>query len=272
MAKENYVFLIGQARQIPAFKKDENGEDVTAMMSLMTLRRNIYDRAGNLQPKWDRPVISTSDKAMMRKMAEIGLHDIVEIKGTITTQNVKRGLRCPHCGEISVQPGTITVINPVYIGVREHLQNDTDGFRYLMDCAEISNQAKIIGRVCKEPETMQTDEGQTCTKYQVAVNRKLYIRGTEPEDHSDYPYVYSYGEVAEDDALTLQVNTLIYLDGYIHTMKFDQNTVCQECGEPFKFPNQTLNITPYSVEYLRDYGELKPSTHEDISITDEGLL
>ena len=268
MAKENYVFLIGQARQVPVFKKDpETKEEITAMMPLMTLRRNIHDRAGNLQPKWDRPVISTSNKIMMRKMQEIELHDIVEVKGTITTQNIRRGLRCPHCGTINEQPGTITVINPVYIGVRKKLQSDTEGFQYLMDCAEISNQVKVIGRVCKELEMLETDEAEPCAKYQVAINRKLYIEGTEPEDHSDYPYVYSYGEVAEDDISILQVNTLIYLDGYIHTMKFNQSALCQnpDCGQPFKFPNQTLNITPYSVEYLRDYGELKPSTHEDRS-------
>ena len=269
MAKENYVFLIGQVRQSPVFRDDENGEHFSGMMPLMTLRRNIRDNAGNLSPKWDRPIISTANKIMMRQMDKINLHDIVEIKGTITTQNITRGLRCPHCGCIVKQPGTITTINPVYINIRENLNNDTDGFRYLMDCAEISNQTKVIGRVCRDVEQLHTDEGKACAKYQIAINRKLYVEGSEPEDHTDYPYVYSYGRVAEDDIKYIKADspgTLLYVDGFIHTVKFDQSTFCQndDCGKEFKFQNQTMNITPYSVEYLRDFADLGPSSHESV--------
>ena len=272
MAKENYISLKGQLRSDVKFITDEEtGEILLAMFPLCVLRRNIWDRAGNLTPKFDRPIIATSDKEMIRQAKKIKHYDIVEVKGTFLTQHSNRSKACPHCGKINVFNMPIQTINPVYIGaVNDTLKNDTDGTSYLLSCAEISNIAKVIGRVCTPTEEIafgETDKGEVYARYQIAVNRKLYVKGSEgEEDHADYPIVYSYGDVARDDSEVLQQNALIYLDGYIHTMLKDQEVTCDECGNSFTFKVQHMNLTPYSMEYLRDFkDDVLESTHTSVS-------
>jgi len=268
MAKENYVSLKGQLRGDVKFIVDEDtGEITLAMFPLLVLRRDIYNRAGNLTPKFDRPIISTSDKEMIRQAKRIKHYDIVEVKGTYLTQHSTRNKICPHCGKINELNTSIQVINPTYIGaVETSLKNDTDGTNYLLECAEISNIAKVIGRVCTPTEDIvfgETDTGEAYTKYQIAVNRKLFVRDSEgEEDHADFPVVYSYGEVAREDKEVLQQGALVYIDGYIHTMIRDLTAACDECGQPFTYKAQTMNLTPYSMEYLRDYrDDVLESTH-----------
>ena len=118
----------------------------------------------------------------------------------------------------------------------------------------------------------ETDHGDLYARYQLAVNRKLFVKDSiDEEDHTDYPFVYSYGDVADKDLTILKQGTLIYLDGYLHTMVFEDEAECSECHNIFPFKYQRMNLTPYSTEYLRDYDELTPSTHSDISKVDEGM-
>lgn len=266
MAKENYIRLRGQLRSDVAYLKNKDGEIITAIFPLLVIRRDAYDKAGNLTPKWDRPVIATSDQALIRKAQKLKKHDIVDIKGTFRTQYSKRKHDCPHCGSRNIIECFLATINPVYIGVVEdRITNDTDGMQYLVECAEVANEAKVIGRVCTPTDKIvfgETDRGEVFARYQLAVNRKLYIKDSiNEEDHTDYPMVYSYGDIAEDDLHILQQNTLIYLDGYIHTMSYDQPVTCESCGTEFTFKSQKMNLTPYAMEYLRDYEELNESKH-----------
>lgn len=270
MAKENYISLKGQLRCDVKFVTDEEtGEITLAMFPLLVLRRNIWNRAGNLSPKFDRPIIATSDKEMIKQAKKLKHYDIVEVKGTFLTQHSTRSKICPHCGKINVLETSIQTINPVYIGaVNDTLKNDTDGTTYLLGCAEISNIAKVIGRVCTPTEEIvfgETDKGEVYARYQIAVNRKLFVKDSEgEEDHADFPIVYSYGDVARDDKDVLQQNALVYLDGYIHTMLRDQLVTCDECGGEFTFKTQCMNLSPYSMEYLRDFkDDVLESTHVD---------
>lgn len=81
MAKENYISLKGQLRGDVRFVTDpDTGEITSAMFPLYVLRRNIWDRAGNLSPKFDRPIILTSDKEIIRAVKELKKYDIVEVK------------------------------------------------------------------------------------------------------------------------------------------------------------------------------------------------
>lgn len=267
MAKENYIRLLGQIRSDVLYIRNESGEVVTAIFPLSVIRRDLFNRAGNLNPKWDRPIIASSDKEIIRKIQQVKKHDILDVKGTFRTQYAKKKVKCPFCGEYVTLESPLATINPIFVGiVDDRMQNDTDGANYLMSRAEISNEAKVIGRVCTPTEKImsgETERGDTFTKYQLAVNRKLFIKDSiDEEDHTDYPVVYSYGNVAKDDFQVLQQNALIYLDGYIHTMMYDQATTCTNCGKDFTFSSQRMNLTPYSNEYLRDYEDVLESTHE----------
>lgn len=259
MAKENYVSLRGQVRKEVKIVMDPvTHEPVSAIFSLCTVRRDILDRAGALSPDFDRPIIMTNNPILVRKAQEIKVHDIVEIKGTFTTGRAIRQRICPHCNEINEVNVTFQTIYPTYIGIlKTDLTNDRDGLAELAECAEVSNIAKMIGRVCSEEiKTGSTERGEYFAKYRIAVNRKLFHTGSDSyQDHSDYPAVISYGKVAQDDAKTLKQGALIYMDGYIHTMMMKETRVCDHCGETFWFHNQHMIFTPYSTEYLRDFNE-----------------
>lgn len=266
MAKENFVLLQGQLRSPVRFSENERGE--TAMFQLHTLRRNTRDCAGNLEPKWDKPIIATSDPKIIKELKRFKVHDIIEVEGLFRTSNAKKRRVCPHCGQEVIVDMPISTIYPTYADiVDDRLTNDTDGLNYLLRRAEHSNHAKIIGRVCTPTEKIisgETDRGDIYARYQLAVNRKLFVLDSaDEEDHTDYPLVYAYNDIAEDNLRTLQQNTLVYLDGYLHTMMYDKISTCPFCHNDFSYRWARMNLTPYSVEYLRDFDELAPSTHSD---------
>lgn len=277
MAKENYVSLKGQLRTDVRFIKDEESGEITcALFPLLVIRRNTKDRSGNLNPKFDRPIISTSDPEMIRAAQKLSRYDIVEVKGIFRTQKMIRNKYCEKCGALNVIESAIQTINPTFIGVlSSECKNDTSGTKYLLDVAEVSNVAKVIGRVCSPTEHLalgETDQGISYCKYQLAVNRKLYIDGSDgDEDHADFPIVYSYGSNAEDDFLVLQQGALVYIDGYIRTSTLEKSITCEHCGEVFVVPTKRMTLSPYSTEYLRDFkGDVLESTHGEEIIEAKG--
>lgn len=276
MAKENYISLKGQLKKDPKFICDpETGDIRQALFQLVVMRRDITNRSNDFSPKMDRPIIITSDPDMIKAIQELELYDIVEIKGTFKTRHVIKHKQCPHCGKINVVESSVQCVNPIFIGRCISLNTGVEGVEYMRKCAEISNIAKVIGRVCvKDIITGETERGNKYAKYQIAINRKLFDNtAVDEEDHADYPVVYSYDDTADSDEAMLCEGALIYLDGYIHTMEFEQNILCCECNQVFTVKTQRMNLTPYSNEYLRDYKEDGlQSTHitSDIQETHEG--
>ena len=268
MAKENYVSLRGQLRGDVKYVVNDDGNPIQALFKLTVLRRDIRGRSGNFEPKIDKPIIATGDPEMIKVCQGLKLEDIVEIKGTFKTKRVVKHKQCPHCGSINAFDSKIQVINPIYIGRCKELETNLEGMDYLRSCAEISNIVKMIGRVCTPDDEIrfgETDRGDLYAKYQIASNRRFYdIDSLDEDDHSDYPVVYSYNDVAEQDRALIKQGALIYLDGYLHTMSMDLDVTCANCNETFPVKIQRTNLTPYAVEYLRDYKEDGlESTHKD---------
>ncbi len=260
MAKENYISLRGQIRGDVIMVSDDNGNPITALFSMHTLKRNIYDQAGKYELKFDKPIILTSDPKMIRSISNIKKYDIVEIKGSFTTGRAVKHKKCPHCGFVNSVEVPFQVISPSYVGIlKTGLKSDSEGLQNLIECAEISNVAKVIGRVCSEEiHTGDTERGDIFSTYQLAVNRKYYLYGSSDyDDHSDYPYVISYNDQAIKDNKALYQGSLVYIDGYVHTMLTPLSVECanEECGKEFTIKTQRMSLTPYSTEYLRDYNE-----------------
>lgn len=266
MAKENYVFLVGHVKKEPVFIRDHDGNPIEGIMPLTTIRRGPFDEAGNFSPRWDKPILRTKDPRLVKKMESIQLYDVVETKCSIVTAHAERKIICPHCGAQYKKDTALVYLSPISICVRQHTESDTAGVGALLDVdlAEISNVAKIIGRVCNEEgvKYYEDGEGHAKSSYQIAVNRKFYIYGSTmdrgsvddatQDDRADYPWVTSYGKVAEEDYQQIQQGSLIFIDGYVHTQSYNQKTVCEnpECGKEFEYKCQSVTITPYSNEYL----------------------
>ncbi len=267
MAKENFVSLRGQLRQEVKYVVDsDTGEIKNAIFRLTVLRRDIRDRANNFSPKIDKPIISTNDPEIIRQIQKLKLQDIVEVKGVYKTRFITKRCRCPKCETVNAFDTSFPTVTPLFVGKCCELDTTTEGTNYLKDCAEISNIVKMIGRVCIDEGDIvyaETDRGDRYAKYKIAINRKFFdTTAMDPDDHTDYPVVYSYNEVADQDIAMLTKGTLIYLDGYLHTMNYEADVQCCECGELFKVPMQRMNLTPYSNEYLRDYKDGLESTHK----------
>ena len=282
MAKENYISLRGQIRSEVIYVKNENDFPIKAFFSLHTIKRNAHNRAGQLEPKFDKPIIMTSDPVIIRETLKINRGDIIEVKGSFTTGKVIKHKKCPYCGFENDFETPYQVITPQYIGVlKTGLKSDSEGLKDLVETAEISNVAKIIGRVCSEKIINgESERGDLFATYQLAVNRKYYLPGTEDyDDHSDYLYVISYNDQAIDDTKALKEGALIYVDGYVHTMLTPMKVTCanEECHRDFEIKTQRMSITPYSVEYLRDYNgdaieQTHPTSDENIKVDEPEII
>lgn len=274
MAKENYISLRGQLKDKISLVKNKDGEIVSALFPMRVVRRSIYDRAGALAPRYDTPFVSTNDPEIIRRITDekYGLqpNDAIEVKGIFRSQRGVRKLICPHCGKPVQVPVEIQTVYPTFIDALHSFDSSRACNDYLIRCAEVSNIAKVLGRVCTPTDAIfigETEQGEIYARYQLAVNRKLYIPGSEnADDHTDYPWVYSYGDIAVEDAHTLQQGTLVYMDGFLRTKVYPHQVVCDECGGEFTFDHQRATLSPYSMEYLRDYAELNPSTHDEIDL------
>lgn len=249
MAKENYIYLIGQIKKPVAIKYDTDNNPIKAQFVLTTIKRSIYDNAGMYTPKFDYLYIESQNQEIINVCSKIKQFDFIEVKGTVATKNVTRGKICPQCGHTILQKGVLDYIEPIYIGIRAHANSGTDGVKYLRACAEASNILKVIGVVCQEPEFYIYDNGVEYAHYNIAINRKLFVEG-QPEISADFPWVKTYGEQAAKDKIAIRKGSLIYIDGYLKSEKAKQQTTCDACGCTFDFEHVVTVIRPFSVEYL----------------------
>ena len=91
MAKENYVYVIGQLRKEPFVVKNKDTDRPTeGAMFLTTIRRGLYDAAGNFSPRCDKLLIRTKDPRLAKKMLELKVNDIIEAKCCNVTHHVKK--------------------------------------------------------------------------------------------------------------------------------------------------------------------------------------
>ena len=273
MAKENYALIIGVVTQDTTITKNEVGDPKNAIIPITSIRRGIYDKAGNFNPEWDNPILYTEDARMIYTMQNVKKNDVVLSKCVLITKPIARKIQCPSCGEIIEDTITVTFLYPVSIMTIYHAESTSAAKEYLLnfDVAEVSNTVKMIGRLTCDPTF--TEFGNRCRcNYKIAVNRKLFVAGSQKdsnvtgdlnrmreEERSDYPYVASYGEVARNDYEQLQTGSLIYIDGYLHTMAVDNKIICPSCEEEIRKRAMHMYITPYSVEYLENC-KLKEST------------
>ena len=104
-----------------------------------------------------------------------------------------------------------------------------------------------------------TPKGTILTTYEIAISRKFRVQEEAADARTDYPWVKSYGAIANADAKALKTGSLVYIDGFLQTRKIEKNCVCEHCGQTFKWPDSSMEIVPYTTEYLRNY-----NTPEDI--------
>lgn len=253
MAKHNNVFLYGQVLSQPRIIKDDNGNYLRGICAINTIRglRDFGDNITNL--KYDVPIIMTGEPEKIAIMDTWNVNDMVEVKGSITTKEINKGTICKHCGNKNVTEGNTVFVNPIYLSARETNISKEDGLELLRKRVEISNCATLIGTLCRNTETFVTNGGLQITQYQLAVNRKYRVKDDSADNRTDYPWVKSYGAIAEEDAKFLQMGAMVYVDGMIQTRDVDRTTLCPHCNNEYHWHDSALEIVPYAVEYLQGY-------------------
>ena len=136
---------------------------------------------------------------------------------------------------------------------------------YLKNHSEDGNRVLALGNVVSDPITGEADEGRTkYTRFQIAMNRKYH--STSPDETAnitDYPWVYSYGNGASDDAKYIRKGSLVLVDGALQSRKYKDTYICPECGEAFPVRGRTLEILSYGTEYLEGCGKMEEKGEEE---------
>lgn len=262
MARGNMVYMMGKIINKPIIKLDKDGtEFISGRFTLLTARRSKLNEKGNLSGvvrSDEQIIISRNPYIIENKIANLEEKDLVIVKGSLSTREVNKKVRCPWCNKINSQSvGVLVYIDPVTIIKIKSLKNEPEEAinRFLIDNAEISNYAMFFGTLVRPPRYAPDFGGNNKeTTIQIAINRKRLIVEDGPEKRTDYPYVKAFGQKAEEYARVLHTNSEIYIEGAIQTREVILERSCFEpdCLKDFKVESTAIEIVPYSIEYIDD--------------------
>lgn len=255
MARHNDVRLYGYVGDpVEAVKSNLTGEYVRGTFHLVTLQGSRFDgkfAKSAYGVSQDFPMIISLDKDMIAKISKLHRYDVVEIRGVAIARTLPKITYCPFCGEENRVDGNIYFVSPIFLEKRNTEElTEKQAMQEVIKNREISNTATVLGNVCSEVEYHHKDNIETTT-YQIAVDRKLFIRSDDPNIKSDFLKVRSFGQSAKMDKLCLIKNTsCVLIDGFLHTRAFRRKLTCSVCGKEYEKNFVTTEIVPYATEYI----------------------
>lgn len=256
MARHNEVTLYGQIMQPTRLlynTSDESNPSRKMVRTIGTIAvlRGIRDfGAVDKRIRLDIPIVLSQNEKIMKAMAGWEVGDIVFIKGTLATVNIQKGLTCPFCQMSEKIDGMLSFINPIFMKSELKKLSAEEGNVEMRRNAEISNKITVIGKACIDPEVFYTDKGQIITNYQLDIPRKYRIKEDDESNRHDFPFVKSYGFVADNDGRAVRKNGLVFVDGAIQTREYVRKRMCLHCGAEYEYRETATEIVPYSTEYL----------------------
>lgn len=264
MARENLVILHGQVRSTPRLLLGANGEFKSIMVCIRVLRRpTTNSEISGAKLQVDCPVIYTRNPDVGAKLQDLEVGDMVDIRGVITSREVKKTTYCPHCEAKNSNPGNMVYVTPIYVCRREVSANDSDGLRMLKERAEISNLVNVIGNLCRDPQYYVDGNGKKYAQYQLAVNRRFRIAEDMADIRTDYPWVKTFGQQAYEDSQNLRTGSSVYISGAVQTREIERTSICESCGQEYVWPDNAAEIVPYYIGYLRNCGEFEDAEGGD---------
>lgn len=273
MGRLNIVNLYGRIPCKVELRADSHtGEPKIAKVPIQVSRRKYAREDMTLGGRilMSTPVVMSRDREIMKVMAELIPGDFVFVKGNLCTREINKKFVCPEeeCGYVHIKGESVMVyIDPVFVKKVEHIEDKGEGEKKVMlELTEISNQVIIDGRLCRDVEYYENGKTRVCS-YQIAANRLRKIAQDETFRDTDFPWIKSFGKVAESDGIALHKNSVITVNGAIQTRVILESCMCPNCKKEFVRKGMATEIVPYSVEY-RENCTLPESTH--ISAEDEG--
>lgn len=254
MATHNQVRLIGYLTKKPIVLNENKPGEEKILMNIKTARREADGYRGEY---YCDVIVYYSGDELMPKFKTYDQFDIVDIKGVFMVLPTMRKSICPACGAINYKENAVsTFVYPQSVtrlgSYTEFYDNklETPDSLLMKNYQENSNQCLIIGTVITDPQFIAGDV-DLC-RYGLGVDRKYYVK-EQSEQHSDYPWVYSYGEQAEWDAKYLRKKSVILMDGFIHNEWYKADKACKACNHKYTVDEVGTQFTPYSIEYLSGY-------------------
>lgn len=277
MARGNMVIMLGMVTSKPFLQLNSEGEFKTGRITLLTMRRsglNNQQRLAGAARADEQLVMSRDSYLIEHKMANLEEKDFVLIKGSLSTREVPKKVRCPECGEVNIQPmGVIVYVDPLTItkiGSAEGMSTD-ELTKYLIKNAEFSNYIACFGTLVREPR-YAPDYGVTNRRecnIQVALNRKRLIVEDGPDKKTDYPYIRAFGKIAEESAKVLHTGSEIYVEGAIEARTVTLTKICPTCSCEFEADTKAVEIVPYSMEYISSDIDTSLLVEEDTDNTEQ---
>lgn len=256
MARHNEVTLYGYVMEAPRLyynstdEQNPNRKLVRTMGSLLVIRGVRDFGANDRQIRSDLPIILTQNERAMQMMAKWTPGDIILLRGTICTTNCAMTIHCTNCGHAEQLLTTMAFVHPIYMKKIKAGLSQEEAQKELRENAEISNRVTMIGKVCRAPEVHVTERGLRIANYQLDIMRKYRIKEDEEKNRHDFPFVKSYGFVAENDELAIQEGGVVFVDGCIQTRDYLTKCQCVACGQEYMQKRTVAEIIPYSTEYL----------------------
>ena len=134
MARENFVLLHGQIEVAPKIYQSTGGVLTRAITAIKVLRRPYLNENGQVlggKLYVDCPIIMTGNKELIKQLSEINQGDMADIRGVLTTREVKKSTVCNRCGHKNTAEGNSVFVTPIYLCRREQGLDSAAGFELL---------------------------------------------------------------------------------------------------------------------------------------------
>ncbi len=257
MARHNDVRLYGCVADYPRVTKDDRtGEYTRAAFHITVIRSDRPSENTEDEEMTDWPLVITKNPEFCAVIATLKKYDIVEIQGVLTTSRQTKFSCCSTCGAVNKVEGNLFYVYPMFIKKRNDKTQLTEkqAIQLLKENRRISNNVTLVGNLCNAPQYYHKGQIQY-SAYQIAVNRKLFLKDDNPSVKADYPIIRSYGEQAVQDELCLRAGSSVLTEGYLHTRNFQRKAICTSpsCGKEFEWSDNIIEVIPYSVDYCANY-------------------
>ena len=269
--RENTAYLYGQLTRDPiCYKNPSTQELLSGQITIKTARRT--NATGELFVKGrlriDFIIIYCRNEKLIREQfMSLRQGDIVLVKGSLSTQETEKKFICKKCGHEMIKHEAVVIyIDPLHIKKFASGLSTEEGLKEIENNIEISNEIMITGTLCREPAYYKENNIRNC-QFQIAANRKRRIIEDGPEKRTDFPWIKTFGDMAEEISGVLHQGSVISICGGVETRSFERKIICENCGEEFERKEYATEIVPYFIDYV-DNCDI-PVKHEDEFVDSE---
>lgn len=253
--RENTAYLYGQLTRDPiCYKNPSTQELLSGQITIKTARRT--NATGELFVKGRLridfiTIYSRNEKLIREQFMSLRQGDIVLVKGSLSTQETEKKFICKKCGHEMIKHEAVVIyIDPLHIKKFASGLSTEEGLKEIENNIEISNEIMITGTLCREPAYYKENNIRNC-QFQIAANRKRRIIEDGPEKRTDFPWIKTFGDMAEEISGVLHQGSVISICGGVETRSFERKIICENCGEEFERKEYATEIVPYFIDYAK---------------------